>query len=318
MTDLILLVGRLTDPHIKGIQNELNSMREEYLLIDSLSTTDSIIVDNKKGNFSGVLQINGKRIDLETIKSVWNSNALQIINEKNLLDQSKEFVEKEWTEGIMSLWNTVKGKWVNHPLAISSISNRVKQLQIATKIGLKIPKTLVTNNPEEMNEFFTECKGEMIAKTLASSQGLPSGKMIFTHKLSKKDILHSGNLKYAPVMFQEYVSKKTEFRVTVIGDHIHSAEIQSQRSPKTQHDWRNYDDFSKTPYTESKLPEEISKKLLKTMREFNLNFGACDLIRTPEDEFVFLEINPNGRWWWIQELTNMPIAKNVAKFLASH
>ena len=52
------------------------------------------------------------------------------------------------------------------------------------------------------------------------------------------------------------------------------------------------------------------------MKKFNLNFGACDLIRTPEDEFVFLEINPNGRWWWIQELTKMNIAKDIAKFLS--
>lgn len=316
MNEKILLIGRGTDPHIKGIQNELELLNEEYFLVDSLTIQDSIIVEKEKNKFVAHLQVNDTIIDLENIKSVWNSNALRIVNEEDIVEESKEFVNKEWTEGIMSMWNTVNGIWVNHPLAISAIGNRVKQLQIASEIGFKIPQTIVTNNSEKMRKFFDECNKEMICKTLASSQGLPSGKMIFSHKISKKDLEHSKELQYAPVMFQEYIPKKTEYRVTIIGDTIHSAEIHSQESEKTKYDWRNYDDFSKTPYIESELPEEISEKLLKTMKEFNLNFGACDLIRTPEDEFVFLEINPNGRWWWVQELTKMKIAKSIAQFLS--
>ena len=49
----------------------------------------------------------------------------------------------------------------------------------------------------------------------------------------------------------------------------------------------------------------------------NLEFGAADFIRTPDDEYVFLEINPNGRWWWIQELTGMNIAKDIATHLSN-
>ena len=316
MNEKILLIGREKDPHIKGIQNELQLLNEEYFLIDSLTIKDRISVQKEEEKFVAHLQVDNQTIDLENIKSVWNSNALRIINEENIVEESKEFVNKEWTEGIMSMWNTVNGVWVNHPLVISAIGNRVKQLQIASEIGFSIPQTIVTNNSEIVNEFFAQCDEEMICKTLASSQGLPSGKMIFSHKISKKDLEFSDELQYAPVMFQEYIPKKTEFRVTIIGNTIHSAEIYSQKSEKTKYDWRNYDDFSKTPYVESKLPEEISEKLLKTMKKFNLNFGACDLIRTPNDEFVFLEINPNGRWWWIQELTKMEISKSIAKFLA--
>ena len=315
MNEKILLVGKKDDPHIKGIQNDLKLINEKFILIDHLTNNDTMFVENKNGEFLSTLKINGETIDIETIKSVWNSNALDIINE-DVSEESKKFIDKEWTEGIMSIWNTVNGIWANHPLALSSSANRVKQLQIASEIGFKIPKTMVTNNSQKMKQFFKECNDEMICKTLASSQGLPFGKMIFSHKISKWDFKHNQGLKHSPVMFQEYIPKKTEFRVTIIGDDIHSAEIHSQKSEKTKYDWRNYDDFLKTPYVESKLPEDISEKLLKIMKKFNLNFGACDLIHTPDDEFVFLEINPNGRWWWVQELTKMKISKSIAKFLA--
>lgn len=79
---------------------------------------------------------------------------------------------------------------------------------------------------------------------------------------------------------------------------------------------RNCDDFRKTPYRRSNLLDDIETKLLKLKKNMKLEFGAADLIRTPDDEFVFLEINPNGRWWWIQELTRTNIARDIAMHLS--
>ena len=84
----------------------------------------------------------------------------------------------------------------------------------------------------------------------------------------------------------------------------------------TMHDWRRYDDFTKTPYLKSCLPDDIAKKIVRLMDLMNLKFGAADVIKTPTDDFVFLEINTGGRWWWIQELTGINIAKDSARHLA--
>jgi glutathione synthase/RimK-type ligase-like ATP-grasp enzyme len=51
------------------------------------------------------------------------------------------------------------------------------------------------------------------------------------------------------------------------------------------------------------------------MEIMRLEFGAIDLIQTPDNEIFFLEVNPNGRWWWIEELTGMTIAKDIAHYL---
>jgi glutathione synthase/RimK-type ligase-like ATP-grasp enzyme len=140
--------------------------------------------------------------------------------------------------------------------------------------------------------------------------------MIFTTKMTKEDLKHAMDLEYAPCMFQEYVPKKNEFRVTVIGDTLHTAEIHSQKKEKTMHDWRRDDDFKNTPYIKAKLPNYVTSKLLKFMELMGLEFGAIDLIQTPSDDIVFLEVNSGGRWWWIQELTGMNIAKDIAHYLA--
>lgn len=54
---------------------------------------------------------------------------------------------------------------------------------------------------------------------------------------------------------------------------------------------------------------------LALTRKLNLQFGAIDFVETPTGEFIFLEINPNGQWAWIEEQTGMPISETIAKQL---
>lgn len=51
------------------------------------------------------------------------------------------------------------------------------------------------------------------------------------------------------------------------------------------------------------------------MQFFQINFAAFDLVVTPKDEIVFLEMNPSGQFVWIEELTGMPITDTLIDFL---
>ena len=308
----IALIGQKTDPHIIGISNELKKINENYVIIDQFSSNDSFYVTYENDLSECNLRLGNLSFNKGEIKSVWNTSALKVTIDSEVVEASKKFILAEWTEGIRSLWNSIETKWVNSPESILNSSNRLSQLKIANEIGLSTPKSLITNDPKKLNDFFYSCNRNIVTKTLNSSQGLPNKKMIFTTKIGEKELVKSSDLQYAPCMFQEYIPKKTEFRITIIDKKIHTAEIHSQNSDKTKDDWRNYDDFDKTPYMKAELPKDVEEKLLKIMTELGLVFGAIDMIRTPNDDFVFLEINANGRWWWIQELTKMNIAKDIA------
>jgi len=64
-------------------------------------------------------------------------------------------------------------------------------------------------------------------------------------------------------------------------------------------------------YSSFTLPNDIEEFCIGLLKHFNLNYGAIDMIVTPDGEFVFLEINPNGQWGWIEGLTNMPISDEI-------
>ena len=52
------------------------------------------------------------------------------------------------------------------------------------------------------------------------------------------------------------------------------------------------------------------------VKELNLTFGALDFILTPDDKYVFLEVNINGQWAYIESMLGLPISDAIAELLA--
>ena len=102
----------------------------------------------------------------------------------------------------------------------------------------------------------------------------------------------------SPQIIQNFVEKQCELRITIVGDQIFACAIDAQKSKLGKIDWRIYD-TSNTSYTKFDLPVEIQEKCLKMLKCMDLSFGCIDMILTPGNEYIFLEINPNGQWLWI-------------------
>ncbi len=51
------------------------------------------------------------------------------------------------------------------------------------------------------------------------------------------------------------------------------------------------------------------------MNYFNIEFGAFDFIVTKSNVWVFLEINPNGQWLWLEQKLNLSISDEILKLL---
>ena len=137
---------------------------------------------------------------------------------------------------------------------------------------------------------------------------------IYTHRVEEEHLQNLEGVRHVPCMFQERVEKKFELRITVVGKQIFTAEIHSQLSPRTRDDWRRYD-LQNTPHRVHDLPPAIAESCFNLLSHYQLNFGAIDMIVTPDDRYVFLELNPNGQWLWIEHLTHMPITAAIADML---
>lgn len=106
----------------------------------------------------------------------------------------------------------------------------------------------------------------------------------------------------------------------MVGDKVFACEIHSQENQRTIDDWRhyNFDDLKDVKHLVHKLPSEVQDKCIRMADHFGLNFATFDLVLTPDGKYVFLEMNPNGQWLWIEDLTGLPISEAITDLLFTH
>lgn len=101
-------------------------------------------------------------------------------------------------------------------------------------------------------------------------------------------------------------------RLTVVGDRFFPVAVHAS-SDEARTDWRS--DYDSLTYEPVEIPDEIRFSVTSLLKQLGLSFGAFDFTITPEGEWVFLEINPNGQWGWIEERTGLPITSAMADLL---
>lgn len=143
--------------------------------------------------------------------------------------------------------------------------------------------------------------------------------VFYSRKALSKDVVTQPEdaFRQTVCFLQNYIEKKYELRITVCNEDVMACKIDSQvlDDDKGKIDWRQgYDYGLKQEIVE--IPECIRDFCIRFLKEMHLNFGCFDFIVTPNDEYVFLECNPNGQWLWIELATGFDISKIIAKNLA--
>ncbi|WNG55560.1 MvdD family ATP-grasp ribosomal peptide maturase [Archangium gephyra] len=193
------------------------------------------------------------------------------------------------------------------------------QLKLARALGMEVPRTLMTNDPEAVRAFAASCPDGVVTKMMSSfavydEQGREQ--VVFTTPLESRELEDLEGLDLCPMTFQERLTKQVELRVTVVGERVMAAAIDSQALPNAREDWRREGaaliDAWK-PYT---LPEGLQARIVRLMDALGLNYGAFDFIVTPEGRHVFLEVNPAGEFMWLMRNPGLPIDEALADVLS--
>lgn len=316
---ILVITSRLdltADEVIRGLTNKGESVYR--LNTDDLCSTHNLELYIDTLEFDGSFNTSFREIKFRDIKSVYyRKPSLPIRCSEN--PQVDKFIRDEIDLFLKWLWISLGDRfWVSDPTCIKSAESKFSQLRIAPSLGFRIPRTLITNRPEKVREFFNSCGGKMINKVLGTvtyKEG-EQAYHIFCRSVSLPEIESGGSISLLPCFFQERVEKEVELRITVVGDLVFPCEIHSQQSDKTKEDWRNYD-LENTPHRVHNLPKNIADQCRSLLHHYSLKYGAIDMILTPQGEYVFLEINPNGQYGWIEKLTGLPITQAIVDLLVS-
>lgn len=312
---MIVIVTNRRDLTSDYVVRELEVRGAQYIRLNTEALGTAQVVLRPDRPDDDTLTIEGQTIRLGDVTAAYfrRPEAPQIPDDV-VSPEARAYCAAEWSALLKTLIGRLDGLWFNDPTAIVRAEDKPRQLVAARRVGFRVPRTVITNRPDVALPFAESAS--LIAKPLREAllETPEGGRVMFTTRLASADLIDTSGLSAAPVILQDEIPKACDLRVTVVGERIFPVAIGSQDHDETQVDWRRGVRPDLT-HELTVLPEALAQACLALTKDLGLGFGAIDLVRTPEGEHWFLEINPNGQWAWIQERAGAPIAEAIVDHL---
>jgi glutathione synthase/RimK-type ligase-like ATP-grasp enzyme len=203
--------------------------------------------------------------------------------------------------GILS--SCFNGKWVSSPEATDRASDKIYQLSIARQAGFRIPETLISQSLKDVQAFSDRLDGRVIVKPVVGV----AGPLLFTQFVGNPNRLDPKSYRVCPAVYQEYIPGTQHIRLNCFGDQSFAAVIET-----SELDWRPN---LNVPIRSWVVPSLLHQQVRAVLDRLGLAMGVVDLKRTPEGEFVWLEVNPQGQFLFLQPLANIPLDVHFAEYL---
>ncbi len=286
--DQIIIVTQRDDPHADDVIIALERMGCGAVRLNTDEIPESARISMRWEHdrpFEATIDVlsSERKMSAGSVRSVWWRRPASFALPSSLSIRETEFATQEIDHALWSLWSSLDCYWVSEPARIRQASWKGEQLVRARRLGFEVPRTLVTTDPDAARQFFAACGNQMVFKVMSDptlgAQSLyrqdPELQLesydVMTTVVTEAELDMLDSVLIAPCLFQEYVPKKVELRVTVIGDEVFAAEIHSQEHEETSVDWRNL--AVDIPFRAASLPPLVTERILS----FDRGDTAADL-----------------------------------------
>lgn len=316
----ILVVGNPDDPHMEavGLALQHRNLTAAYVCPPYFGRQYAISFEYPRDESVSLrIKGDGRTYNARDCAGVWwrlkPSMTATAVDPSD--HYSFSFIEREWAHALEPIWDLTNAiPWINPRTKDRSARYKPYQLAKAQQLGVRIPDSLITNDPHEAAAFVGEhARERCIYKPLTSFANPVTSQLLFTTPVTVETIERlSENLAVAPGIFQEEIAKAYELRVTAVGRQLFAVAIDSQERIDTRLDWRiDQINVKQTLVDLSRHHRDIVEKLHDA---FGLVYAAYDFVVTPSNDLVFLEVNPSGQWLWIEQKLGAPISDAIAEY----
>ncbi len=196
-----------------------------------------------------------------------------------------------------------RATWVNPYGAHLRGSNKLVQLEAARARGLKVPRTLATNDPERVVAFLREV-GDAVYKPVVKHRWSDEGSTLQSYvvPVTEGQLPSAPVLRLQPAFYQERVRARFELRVNVLGPRCVTARIRLPEALEGTVDYHRVDmvKLAVEPFT---LPAEVERACVALVADLGLRFACVDLCVDPDGRYVFFELNQMGQFLWLDTLS---------------
>jgi hypothetical protein len=317
MKKAVLIVSTSSDEPTYGPVRELLEARQIPVIV---YCTDKVLAGEDKLNIAisqgGTVEMsyNGRSISPDDIGAAWFRKANALV-----VDSAAGDIARQMHIGneVRALHDTIwalypDDMWLNAPEKMRQNNRKLCQLVMAKKLCFAIPATVVGSDWGEIESKLLVDGQKMVVKMVRGEVSKNNVmKLVYTTVLDAAKVEKIRDIATPfPGIYQHYVEKSREWRVTVVGDGIFSAVVDTKASAKD--DWRKHQFTDAVRFTHGQLPKDIEEKCLRYLAKAGMKFGAFDFIEEPDGTLVFLECNPNGQYLWLENELGLPISEAIA------
>jgi glutathione synthase/RimK-type ligase-like ATP-grasp enzyme len=303
---MILLCGIPSETPLAMVAEALDQLGEAYRFVNQRAVAAYRIEWRlERGEVAGQLALGDETFDLAGVRGVY----LRLMDHRLLPElenapPGSTALRHAWSfhEALFRWAEVTPARVVNRAEPQGSNGSKPYQAQLIARFGLRIPETLVTNDPEAVLAFRAK-HGQIIFKSLSAVRSI-------VRPLSEDDVARLDLIRWCPVQFQEMLTG-TDVRVHVVGNEVFATEIVSSHV-----DYRYArHEGGVAELRPHDLPIAMAERCLELVSGLGLAFAGIDFKRTSGDVYYCLEVNPSPAFSYYQANTGQPIAAALARHL---
>ncbi|MCX4548713.1 MULTISPECIES: ATP-grasp ribosomal peptide maturase [unclassified Streptomyces] len=313
----VLVVAERLDASADMVVDQLNQRDVPVMRFDSADFPQHVTLSAghrpTDAGWEGVLSDEHRSVRLEDVRAVYYRRPGRPVIADTVAEPYATWAQNQADAAMLNLLSALPVRWINNPHHDRIAAHKPQQLVAATRAGLRVPSSIITNDPSEARAFAKTANGPLICKPVLGGR-LDTGEgrqlMVATHRVDP--VGFDDSIRLTAHYFQEDIPKQYEVRLVVVDGNLFAGTI-TGTSEKARTDWRT--DYENLRYGTTTVPDKVATAVRRFMTSYGIVFGSFDFAVTPDDEWVFFENNPAGTWSWVENHTGLPIAAAHADYL---
>jgi len=198
---------------------------------------------------------------------------------------------------------------VNRSIALVRSRDKLRTLQLLSKAGVGIPKTVFSKSTAAVDDLIEQIGVPMIIKVARGSQG--NGVVLAETKKAAKSVIQAFYVEGVSILLQEFIEEAagSDIRAFVVGNQV----VASYKRQSLDDDFRSNIHQGGTG-TVVKLTDEEKKTALKAAKAVGLQICGVDLIRSKRGPLV-LEVNAAPGLEGIESVTGRDVAGKIIDYV---
>ena len=289
---MIIVIGHDEEYHARHVLENIKSKNIDVKYLDSRIFPE---LSWSLGDEKDFIILEGEKIYLKDVQSVYWRWYFGVV------DCPTDIIYREKTSALESMLYSLNDICFNSLYAVELHRKKSYQSYLMLQNNIRIPKTLITNSAEALEDFYFSNNKSVIFKPVRGGA--------YTKKMTDEDLERKHTLVNCPCQLQEFVDG-VDIRVYAFDTgEIFAGEILAESL--------DFREDLQAKINRVELPEKVKADCLKVMQLLGLRYSGIDIRLNKDGEYVFIEANPAPMFYHFEKMTGYPITETLVKNLNS-